>query len=280
MAALIARNARQTMEVQPFSYSNGDGYGTASIVQIKFGPSAGITNPTDFPKMFPGDILGDSESRTFLLANRPMDCNTNKRDRIVYADNKQYSWDARFTIGQGIGTTPPPSNAPLNAGGNPWSDFTLDDVRDWYIKYYRYYAVQITVYRNYTSVPIGAGQITLVAAKKSDGTDYDTDDPNRPLYSELVLTSQPPAEVAPGYYIRVRDDRSDWYRIEKLTYANKTWRFRLDRPYAGLNIGNNYQVSVNRNDVIATNSLIHSFTTLLGSQLEDTAVGNFSVTQY
>jgi len=55
-----------------------------------------------------------------------------------------------------------------------------------------------------------------------------------------------------------------------------TWTFRLDRPYAGLNIGQQAAVSADKTDIIATNTLIESFTTLLGSQLDDIDTGSLT----
>jgi hypothetical protein len=70
----------------------------------------------------------------------------------------------------------------------------------------------------------------------------------------------------------VRSDKSDWYRVTSVTYSGAQWVLRLDRPYAGpgLDITGQVAVSVLKNDVIATNSLVETFTTMLGSQLADT----------
>ena len=48
-ASFVARNARGTMEVQPFTYNGNTktGFGTASLIQAKFGPKgARATSPT------------------------------------------------------------------------------------------------------------------------------------------------------------------------------------------------------------------------------------------
>ena len=264
-AAFVARNARNLMEVHPFTYSgNRQGNGTASMVQILFGPrgTKGNIFLGTFPAMFPADILGENEDSTFPKTQRPVDPNTSSRDRVVDFSNPQFSWEARFTVGGGPGLTLPP-------GG-----FTQADVDYWRMQYFNYYAVQISVYRNYEEITIGSGTVTVKPAKKSDGTDYDPDDVNRPLYSELVLTSQPDLDLTVDSYIRVRDDKSDWYRVTafRVTTDPDRWTYRLDRPYARLVgfLGQQMEVSATRNDVIGTNSLVESFTTLLGSQLEET----------
>lgn len=273
MAAFAARNARNLMETQPFVY-DGDGqsdkigHGTAGIVQIKFGPRGrwnSNTNQADltvgsFPVMFPWEVLINNEDNgTFPLSLRPLDCATSRRDRVLEATNKQYSWDARFSIGGGIGTITPPG-FPEDTGSSQDKHY----IEYWFTQYYRYYAVQISVYRNYKEIVVGAGTVTL---KPADG--YVDTDVNRPLYSELVLNSEPDPDIMVGTAIRVRDQKSDWYKITAMTYDSGCWTFRLDRPYAGLPIGTTSGVSGNFSDVVATNTLLQSFTTILGSQLDD-----------
>ena len=50
--------------------------------------------------------------------------------------------------------------------------------------------------------------------------------------AELYLT--PGRDLMVGSTIRVRDDKSDWYRITAMRYTDdpKRWIFRLGRPYA------------------------------------------------
>ncbi|KPL04731.1 MAG: hypothetical protein AMK75_00745 [Planctomycetes bacterium SM23_65] len=264
-AAFAARTARGLMEVQPFVYAgNKQGNGTASMVQIIYGPrgSKGNIYKGTFPVMFPADVLGAHDDATFPLTQRPLDPNTNSRDRVVDRSNSQFSWDARFTIGGGLGLTLPP-------GGFTWADLEY-----WWTQYFKYYAVQISVYRNYEEISIGPGTLWVKAAEKPGGGHYDVDDPNRPFYSELEIAQEPDADLTVGSYIRVRDDKSDWYQItaQRYTDSPRRWYFRLDRPYdrlVGL-IGNMLEISAGRNDLIGTNTLVESFTTILGSQLEET----------
>jgi type II secretory pathway pseudopilin PulG len=272
MASFVARNARALMEVQPFTYHAGgsskEGFGTASRVQIMFGPrgTKGNITPGTFPVMFPADVLGNNDDPTWPLAQRPMDNATNARDRVEDTSNKQYSWDARFTVGGGPGLTPPP-------GG-----FDSNDVQYWFVQYFKYYAVQISVYRKYTTLKNNAGNdvmsgnVWVRASRRQDGSDYDTDDPNRPLYSEVVLSSQPPLDLTVDSHVRIRDDRSDWYRVTSVSFdaGNSEWHIRLDRAYAALVLPSTVtQISAPKTSIIATNSLIESFTTILASQLDD-----------
>ena len=266
-AAFTARSARTLMEVQPFVYAgNRQGNGAASMVQIIYGPRGTMGNIYigSFPAMFPADVLGDHVDSTFPLSQRPVDSNTNSRDRVVDSSNRQFSWDGRFTEPHGPNPNPPP-------GG-----FTTAHVKYWTAQYFNYYPVQISVYRNYEEISIGSGTVWVKTGQKPGGGYYDVDDPSRPLYSELVLTSQPDLDLMVDSFIRVRDDKSDWYKITAVRYTEspKRWYFRLDRPYARLvNEVRNQQLlelSAARNDVIGTNTLIESFTTILGSQLEET----------
>ena len=283
-AALIARNARQLMETHPFTYNSGSkgGNGTASIVQIRRGPRGvkGNIFIGSFPVMFPEDVLGSSDDGTFPLnkvegapfyrPERDIGGGNKVRDLVVSAESPQFSWDARFTIGGGPGLTPPPGNfLPYNKAQAPYDD---DWYWIWFSQYFKYYAVQISVYRNYQEIPIGQGTVWVKAANKpasQGGGPYDTNDPNRPLYSELVLSNQPPADVTVDSYVRFRGDKSDWYRVTDMKYQSNNWVLRLDRPYAALSIQQLPGVSAVKNDIIATNSLIESFTTILASQLDD-----------
>lgn len=276
-ASFAARNARNLMEVHPFTYEgNKQGNGTATMVQILFGPrgTRGNIIMGTFPVMFPADVLGENEDNTFPKSQRPVDPDTTTRDRVIDYTNPQFSWDARFTVGGGLGLTPPP-------GG-----FDMDDVQYWHVQYFKYYAVQFSVYRNYETIPIGSGVIWVRTAKKSGGDDYDANDPNRPLYSELELTTQPDADLTVGSAIRVRDDKSDWYRITSVEYESspEKWIFRLDRPYTGLvdavRNGNLAEHSWARTDIIGTNTLIESFTTILGSQLDETDTTNVDTIEW
>ncbi len=267
MAAIEARNARSMMEVETFNYT-GDGmtklgYGTASMIQAKYGPKGSNSGLANFPVMFPWDVLGGNDDSIFPLTSRPIDCATTHRDRVIDVNTPQYSWDARFTVGGGPGLTPPPGFLYSNAAA--WQN----DYFWWFSQYFKYYAVQISVYRNFQALTVGQGTVWLRAAQKSGGGDYDVTDPNRPLWSEVVVANQPPSEIVVGSAIRIRDDKSDWYKVTGVSYDGSQWHFKLDRPYAGLNLGSATSTSASKTDVIATNTLIDSFTTLLGSQLDD-----------
>ena len=106
--------------------------------------------------------------------------------------------------------------------------------------------------------------------KKSDGSDYDADDPNRPLKCEVEFATKPDRELGIGSYIRFRSQRSDWYKITDTRYEAGKYIYRVDRPYAGHQIADGMEWSAAYNDVIGTNTLVESFTTILGSQLDDT----------
>jgi type II secretory pathway pseudopilin PulG len=298
MASFVARNARSLMETHPFTYHSGgsskDGFGTASRVQILFGPRGTKGNITmgSFPVMFPQDVLGSNQDTTFPL-KADYDADPNKSmyafyrpgrtvntiyDLCVSTSNPQYSWDARFTVGGGPGLTPPPGGV---------VPFDMNDVQYWFVQYFKYYAVQISVYRNHDTLrkddgtDVMAGNVWVRASKRQDGSDYDTDDPNRPLYSELVLTSAPPADLVVDSHVRIRDDKSDWYRVTSVSYdaGNHEWKIRFDRPYASkidpatgrpeLDMTGVLSASRPKSNIIATNSLIESFTTILASQLDD-----------
>ena len=275
-AAFVARNARALMETHPFVYTaNGDqrrGNGTASLIQVRFGPRGLKGNiffeGARFPVMFPRDVMGgaNDEANTFPPFRkelRVLDAGTGTRDRIIYEPDPQFTWDARFSVGRGPAETrdggfrPPP-------GG-----FTQDDVVFWWMQYYKYYAVQISVYRNYKVYGPYAGTISVRPEKKADGSDYDADDPNRPLRSEIAFAERPYADLGVGSHLRIRDQRSDWYQITDVRSEGGKHIFRLDRPYAGLNIGTEMVVTRTVSDIIGTNALVESFTTLLGSQLDD-----------
>jgi hypothetical protein len=216
--------------------------------------------------MFPGDvILGDDNNTTFPVELRPKDPATNLRDRVLDTSNPQFSWDARFTIGRGPSETPP-------AGFTDFSHWS-EQRWVWFSQYFKYYAVQISVYRNYKELPVGPATITLKVV--SNGTAYSANDPNRPLYSEIVVANAPPLDMMIGTAIRVRDSAgrpfsfSDWYRITAVSFTPGQWTFKLDRPFAGIDGNQTLPAGMTVNDVIATNSLIDSFTTILDSQLDD-----------
>jgi len=275
MASFVSRNARGLMEEYPFMYNGNakQGWGVASKIQTVFGPrgvKGNIFVSPNFPVMFPADVLGNNEDSTFPLSQRPPDNETHNRDRIRDTSNTQFSWDARFTAARSsLGGMTDVTASP---------GFAAADMDFWFTQYFKIYAVQISVYRNYTPLKTDSGALVMtgsvwvIASKKQDGSDYDTNDPNRPLYSQVVIKSPPPLDLTVDSSIRIRDDKSDWYRVTAVTYdpGNHEWHIRLDRPYAGLVLPNNStQVSAQKNNIVATNSLIESFTTILASQLDD-----------
>ena len=282
-ASFVARNVRSTMEVHPFTYNGNSktGFGTASMIQAKYGPKGASGNQDSFPLMFPLNVLGSDADATFPLAKtdtaafyrpeRDLGSGVKMRDLLVSADNPQYSCDVRFTIGGGPGLTPPPGFGGLTP--QQWQDQYFY----WFSQYFKYYAAQISVYRNFKEIPIGPGRVWLKAADKpGGGGPYDVNDPNRPLYSEITVTNQPDADIVINTAIRIRDvdvgipcRKSDWYRVTAVGFSGGTWTFKLDRPVAGIDIGTGTSVSYNLTDLIATNSLLESFTTMLGSQLDD-----------
>jgi hypothetical protein len=74
--------------------------------------------------------------------------------------------------------------------------------------------------------------------------------------------------------VRIRDAnlslpcrKSDWYRVTAINRSTRT--IKLDRPVAGIDLGTNLSLSFDVTDLVATNSLLESFTTMLGSQLDD-----------
>ena len=274
--------------MHPFTYNGNTktGFGTASLIQAKYGPKGAAGNQANFPLMFPLDVLGDDPDTTFPLTKtaaaafyrpqRDLGSGVKVRDLLVSADNPQYSCDVRFTIGGGPGLTPPPGFGGLTPAQWQAQYFY------WFSQYFKYYAVQISVYRNYKEIPIGPGKVWLKAADKpSGGGPYDVNDPNRPLYSEIVLTNQPDLDIVVNTAIRIRDTnssipcrKSDWYRVTAVGFNSGAWTFRLDRPVAGIDIGTSLAVSYDVTDLIATNSLLESFTTILGSQLDDVDTGS------
>ena len=277
MASFVARSARELMEVQPITYHSGggskSGWGTATRIQAVFGPKGirGNIYLGSFPVMFPADVLGNAQDGTFPLSQRPPDNETHNCDRVNDTSNTQFSWDARFTCPRSsIGGMTDPTATP---------GFAAADMDYWFTQYFKYYAVQISVYRNYAPLKTDSGALAMsgtvwirASQKPNNGGDYDTNDPNRPLYSEVVFTSVPPVDLTVNSSIRIRDDKSDWYRVTAVSYnsGNHEWHIRLDRPYAGLVLPNNStQVGVPKSNIIATNSLLESFTTILGSQLDD-----------
>jgi type II secretory pathway pseudopilin PulG len=274
MASFVSRNARSLMETQPFSYHSAgspkSGWGTAARIQATIGPKMGTNGviPGNFPVMFPTDVLGNSDDGIFPLGQRPPDNETRTRDRVRDTSNTQFSWDARFTVPRSsIGGMTDITAAP---------GFTVADMDYWFTQYFKYYAVQISVYRNYSALKANPGDTTPAVMSGTVWVrvsgNYDMDDPNRPLYSEVVLTSAPPADLSVNSSIRVRDDKSDWYRVTAVSFnaGSREYHIRLDRPYAGLTLSNTQtQRSVPKSNIIATNSLVESFTTILASQLDD-----------
>lgn|GEM_PF-3551531 len=288
MASFVARSARELMEVQPFTYHSGggskSGWGTATRIQAVFGPKGirGNIYLGSFPVMFPADVLGNAQDGTFPLSQRPPDNETHNCDRVNDTSNTQFSWDARFTCPRSsIGGM---TDDTATAGGHPdpnnpnlFVKWNAADMDYWFTQYFKYYAVQISVYRNYAPLKTDSGALAMsgtvwlrASQKPNNGGDYDTNDPNRPLYSEVVFTSVPPVDLTVNSSIRIRDDKSDWYRVTAVSYAGGEWHIRLDRPYAGLVLLNNStQISAPKSNIVATNSLLESFTTILGSQLDD-----------
>ena len=303
IASLVARNARGMMEVHPFTYKAGSdtkkGNGTASMIHIRFG--CDIAQALKWVKTFPEDLLANDDDRTFpktrtenvpFYRERKDKDGKLRYDKIFSSEHPQYCWDARFTIGRGIGETqvgentlrmnPPPGQ--IYEGPDGWRDFSENDMRAWFERYYRYYAVQISIYRNYDEVVAASGQIALKADKRPDGSAYDNDDPNRPLYSELILKDAP-IEIQANWHIRVTKNecQSDWYRIERMNKRGAAqFVFRLDRPFAPMvgAIGTQAEIEWSVTNIVATSSLIEHFTTMLGSQLDDTDTGNLSVTDH
>jgi hypothetical protein len=238
--------------------------------------------------MFPGDI---PTSNNPPLLSDFFDCISGNQVIVMQKipggnafSRSQYSWDARFTIGGGPSADAPPVNLPQVAGGPqldwtlvlPWHNSWIDWYWSWFSQYFKYYAVQISVYRNYQEIPV-SGDIWLIS-----DPNYDANDPNRPIYSELVLPSSatPDPNITVDSYIRVQDDKSDWYRITNVSYdtTHSQWKLRLDRPYyySSYNTsGQKYVFGIvppamsaqlpTRTHIVATNSLIESFTTILGN---------------
>ena len=235
-AAFVARAARGYMEAYPFRYNPGgrDGFGIASRVQIKFGPrgarrAAPRYNSSAFPVMFPEDVLGiaPSDYEPFSLDQRPVwdpSSASPSRPRIVDLDHTEYSWDARFVLGGGPHCPPPgvnwprvmypPKSLPPTAD-HQYTPGAADNYFDWYDvwywrhQYFNYYAVQISVYRNYEEELLNNVMIVTKAGKKPDGTAYEGTDPNRPIHSELVLSAPPTMLLTVGADIRIADARSD-----------------------------------------------------------------------
>lgn len=313
-AAFVARAARGYMEAHPFIYNPGNknANGTASIIQVMFGPRAGVGGYRHdrFPIMFPEDVLGvdDCDYDPFSKDQRPEwgSSSNPSRPRIVDLDHPEYSWDARFVLGGGPRCSPygekwdedgkwvmfPPKSLPPTAAhqytpGDPENYFNYNDVWRWRIQYFNYYAVQISVYRNYEEVKPALSDVTIVTKVdlKPDGTEYEGTDPNRPIHSELVLSTPPPMQLTVGSHIRIADARSDWYEIKRFRFEEGKWVYRLDRrvtsklPMLDLELDSTEDTksSVGRSDVIVTNSLIESFTTILPSQIDDMDTRGLSI---
>ncbi|HUV38443.1 MAG TPA: type II secretion system protein [Planctomycetota bacterium] len=291
-ASFVARNARALMESHPFGYHGGGnakrGNGTATLVQLMFGPRGvpGAWVPANtwnmpgtpgcpFPVMFPRDVLGSAADTPdtfppFRKELRVLDPNTGTYDRITYEPNRQFTWDARFSVGRGPGEVPPPGGRPNPNQPSQVIAWTVEDIRYWWVQYYKYYAVQISIYRNYAEMGPWQATVRVLPGTKSGGGAYDADDPNRPLKCEVDFAARPDRELMVGSYIRIRSTRSDWYKVTDTRVEGGRFICRLDRPYAGHGLGTGMVWEQTYNDVIGTNSLIESFTTILGSQLDDT----------
>ena len=227
-AALVARNVRGCMEATNLA---------DALTPLQNGiPNI---NRNAFPSYFPAD-MDNSLVNDFLesISNdtvQPPIQGSRDGDRIIDTANPLYSWDARIDVGQG--------SHPL-----PWG-FTQDEAHEWFSKYFRYYTVQISVYRNYkeTQIP-GGGSISIY--------DEDAQDINNAVICRLTLSGNVPSDIEVGYYVRFPDDRSAWYRIQEID-GNV---LILDRAYAG--------DTGSKGNVIATGSLVGSFTTFLAAYNE------------
>ena len=239
-AALVARNVRGCMEATNL----------ADAITPKNSDGIPVMDPRKFPAYFPNDF--DSGLVTAFLqaiSNDTVQPPINSaivNGKVLDTANPNYSWDARFTLGQGAFRMPPWSYGDPNG----WSEA---DVQGWFSKYFRYYVVQISVYRGqrgkgYTDIDLGSGSINII--------DEDPNDLNNKLICRLVLnTVSPDLEV--GWYIRVPNEKSDWYQIKDIDPDGRT--LTLDRPYAGSSGGKR---------VIATGSLVGHYTTFLAAYNE------------
>lgn len=245
-AALVARNARGVMEATKLA----DAISPKDVNGIPTGLKDGDwPHARYFPQDFPQGIV-----TAFLnaISNSTMSPPIKGRLRadgngIVDTADEQYSWDARFDLGRGALRTPWLGNSAQDqANAETWR-------QEIFSKYFRYYAVQISVYRNYHKEDLPSGTVTVEPA-----TGYVMSDPNRPLVCKLTLSSVLPAKVTQGWYIRVNEDRSDWYQIQKIDFPNPNNPvLYLDRVYAG--------ATGAKTDIIATDRLLGEFTTLLAA---------------
>lgn len=240
-AALVARNARGSMEATNL----------ADKMVSTYNASGGFPRPgtsTNFPRYFPNPgnhNMADTfcAALTNTTVQPPINCYV-KNDKIVDTANPLYSWDARFSVGQG-------------AYSFPWG-WTQDEAQEWFSKYFRYYTVQISVYRGnrktgYEDVNLGGGSITGIVADMEPGPG--NPDLNIIPVCQLTLSSVS-ADLEVGWHIRIPGEQSDWYRIEEID-ADNNRILTLDRPYVG--------PSGAKTGIIATGSLVGHFTTFLAA---------------
>ena len=247
-AALVARNVRGCMEATNL----------ADAITPKNSDGIPVMDPRKFPAYFPNDF--DSGVVTAFLqaiSNNTVQPPINSaivNGKVLDTANPNYSWDARFTLGQGAFRMPPWSYGDPNG----WSE---SDVQGWFSKYFRYYVVQISVYRGqrgkgYTDIDLGSGSISGVVADMEEGPA--NPDLNLIPTCRLVLNGTPSADLEVGWYIRVPNEKSDWYQIKDIDPDGRT--LTLDRPYAGSSGG--------KSGIIATGGLVGHYTTFLAAYNE------------
>lgn len=228
-AALVAKNARGCMEATELADK-------IAGAPMNFGfPRPGTSS--NFPCYFPDDMSAATPTFLGALTNLTVVPNIvasiNSFGQVVDTANRLYSWDARFDVGRGAIRT-------------PWG-WTEDEAQQWFGKYFRYYVVDISVYRNYEEVSLsGGGSIANVGGPTPT-------DANLVPVCQLTLNADPPVNLQVGWYIRVPNDHSDWYRIQKLNGRVLT----LDRPYV--------HGTGSKGNIIATGSLVGHFTTFLAA---------------
>ena len=232
-AALIAKNVRGCMEATDL----------ADALAGSVGDTAGYTG---YPKYFPDDIsatsfltaITDTNVTPHIVASSFLGnalvggaVVTGTHNLVTDTSNSLYSWDARFDVGQG-------------AIRIPWG-WQASDAQNWFAKYWRYYVVDISVYRNYLEVPLGDGSITILNGPTAS-------DANLIPTCELRLNVVPPMALAVGWYVRFVDARSDWYQIKKIDNSGRV--LTLDRVYSGA-----------ATHIIATGTLIGHYKTFLAA---------------
>jgi Tfp pilus assembly protein PilV len=244
-AALVAKNVRGCMEATDL----------ADVLTPMSGITPSITR-NNFPCYFPGDMGGIANTFVAAISNNQVKptitatiLNSGASNaRVTDTANPLYSWDARFSVGQGGFRNPPWSFG--IAGG-----WTIQDTNGWFDKYFRFYVVDISVYRSYQETGLGSGTIQLLNTPTAN-------DANLIPTCELTLSTTPPADLEVGWFIRIPSDRSAWYRVEKITGKILT----LDRMYAGPD-GTPYTAddAGSKSGIVATGSLVGSFTTFLAA---------------